>query len=50
MAASCSWGGVLLTSEGLQAILIYLVIYLFMNLGAFFVVILVANEVGSENH
>jgi NADH-quinone oxidoreductase subunit N len=41
-------GGVLLTSEGLQAILIYLVIYLFMNLGAFFVVILVANEVGSE--
>ena len=41
-------GGVLLTSEGLQAILIYLIIYLFMNLGAFFVVILIANEVGSE--
>ena len=41
-------GGVLLTSEGLQAILIYLIIYLFMNLGAFFVVILIAREVGSE--
>ena len=41
-------GGVLLTNEGLQAILIYLIIYLFMNLGAFFVVILIANEVGSE--
>lgn len=41
-------GGVLLTSEGLQAILCYLIVYLFMNLGAFFVVILIANEVGSE--
>ena len=41
-------GGVLLTSEGVQAILFYLIVYLFMNLGAFFVVILIANEVGSE--
>lgn len=41
-------GGVLLTSEGLQAILFYLIVYLFMNLGAFFVVILIASEVGSE--
>ena len=41
-------GGVLLTSEGIGAILFYLVIYLFMNLGAFYVVVLVANEVGSE--
>ncbi len=41
-------GGVLLTSEGVGAILFYLVVYLFMNLGAFYVVVLVANEVGSE--
>ena len=41
-------GGVLLTAEGVQAILIYLIIYLFMNLGAFFVVILIAEQVGSE--
>ena len=41
-------GGVLLTAEGVQAILFYLMVYLFMNLGAFFVVILIANEVGSE--
>jgi len=41
-------GGVLLTTEGVQAILFYLMVYLFMNLGAFFVVILIANEVGSE--
>ena len=41
-------GGVLLTPEGVQAILFYFIVYLFMNLGAFFVVILIANEVGSE--
>ncbi len=41
-------GAVLLTPEGLQAVLFYLVVYLFMNLGAFFVVILIADEVGSE--
>ncbi|MCZ6678477.1 MAG: NADH-quinone oxidoreductase subunit N [Candidatus Poribacteria bacterium] len=41
-------GAVLLTSEGLQAVLFYLIVYLFMNLGAFFVVILIASEVGSE--
>ena len=41
-------GGVLLTSEGIGAILFYLVVYLFMNLGAFYVVVLVANEIGSE--
>ena len=41
-------GAVLLTPEGLQAILFYLIVYLFMNLGAFFVVILIANEMGSE--
>ncbi|MBF8258614.1 MAG: NADH-quinone oxidoreductase subunit N, partial [Actinobacteria bacterium] len=36
-------GFVLLTPVGLKAILFYLVVYLFMNLGAFYVVILVAN-------
>ena len=41
-------GGVLLTSEGVGAILFYLVVYLFMNLGAFYVVVLIANEIGSE--
>ena len=41
-------GGVLLTPEGVGAILFYLVVYLFMNLGAFYVVVLVANEMGSE--
>lgn len=41
-------GGVLLTSDGLSAILFYLIVYLFMNLGAFYVVILVANDAGSE--
>lgn len=41
-------GGVLLTPEGIGAILFYLVVYLFMNLGAFYVVVLIANEEGSE--
>jgi NADH-quinone oxidoreductase subunit N len=34
--------------EGVVAILIYLIGYLFMNLGAFYVVMLLANRVGSE--
>ena len=41
-------GGVLLSAEGIGAILFYLVVYLFMNLGAFYVVVLIANETGSE--
>jgi NADH-quinone oxidoreductase subunit N len=41
-------GFVLLTAVGLKAILFYLVVYLFMNLGAFFVVVLVANGTKSE--
>jgi len=36
-------GFVLLTSAGIEAILFYLVVYLFMNLGAFYVVVLVSN-------
>jgi len=42
-------GFVLLTSAGLKAILFYLVVYLFMNLGAFYVVVLVANGSRSED-
>ena len=41
-------GFVLLTPAGIKAILFYLVVYLFMNLGAFYVVILVANGTRSE--
>ena len=41
-------GAVLLTPEGLGAIIFYLIVYLFMNLGAFYVVVLIANESGSE--
>ena len=40
-------GAVVLTSQGLQAILIYLITYLFMNLGAFLVVIEIFNRTGS---
>jgi NADH-quinone oxidoreductase subunit N len=42
-------GFVLLTPAGLKAILFYLVVYLFMNLGAFYVVVLVANGTRSED-
>ena len=41
-------GFALLTSVGLKAILFYLVVYLFMNLGAFYVVVLVANGTKGE--
>jgi NADH-quinone oxidoreductase subunit N len=40
-------GVVVLTAQGLQAILIYLITYLFMNLGAFLIVIEVFNRTGS---
>jgi NADH-quinone oxidoreductase subunit N len=40
-------GTVVLNNQGLQAILIYLVTYLFMNLGAFLVVIEIFNRTGS---
>lgn len=42
-------GAVVLTSQGLQSILIYLITYLFMNLGAFLVVIEIFNRTGSFN-
>jgi NADH-quinone oxidoreductase subunit N len=40
-------GAVVLTSQGLQSVLIYLITYLFMNLGAFLVVIEIFNRTGS---
>ena len=42
-------GFVLLTPAGLQAIIFYLVVYLFMNLGAFYVVLVVGNECKGED-
>jgi NADH-quinone oxidoreductase subunit N len=40
-------GAVVLSGEGIQAMLAYMVIYLFMNLGTFLVVIVVHNDLGS---
>lgn len=40
-------GAVVLTSEGLRSVLIYLITYLFMNLGAFLVVIEIFNKTES---
>jgi NADH-quinone oxidoreductase subunit N len=37
-----------LTSAGIQSILFYLIAYLLMNLGAFFVVLVVSNRLGTE--
>ena len=37
-----------MSSEGIYSIMMYLVMYLFMNLGAFFVIILVKNKTGGE--
>ena len=42
-------GVVALSPEGISAVLIYFVVYMFMNLGAFYVVMLVANKTGSED-
>jgi NADH-quinone oxidoreductase subunit N len=41
-------GVVVLSNEGLAAIMVYFAVYLFMNLGAFFVVMLISNKTGSE--
>ncbi|PJA77082.1 NADH-quinone oxidoreductase subunit N [bacterium CG_4_9_14_3_um_filter_65_15] len=41
-------GFVLLTGQGLQAVLFYLLVYTFMNLGAFFFVVAVNNHLKSE--
>ncbi len=42
-------GLVVLNNEGLKAMLFYIVVYLIMNLGAFLVVIIVANATGKED-
>lgn len=41
-------GLAVLSDQGLVAILIYFAFYLLMNLGAFYIVMLIANRVGSE--
>ena len=41
-------GVAVMSNEGINAILIYFIVYLIMNLGAFFVVMLIANEIDSE--
>jgi NADH-quinone oxidoreductase subunit N len=41
-------GLAVMSNEGITAILIYFIVYAFMNLGAFFVVLLIANKIGSE--
>lgn len=42
-------GVAVLSDQGLMAVMIYFSIYLFMNLGAFFIVMLIANEINSES-
>jgi NADH-quinone oxidoreductase subunit N len=42
-------GVVVLSNDGVSAILLYFLIYLFMNLGAFYVVMVVADRTGSED-
>ncbi|MGE5304211.1 MAG: NADH-quinone oxidoreductase subunit N [Alphaproteobacteria bacterium] len=42
-------GLAVLSNDGLRAILFYVVVYLIMNLGAFLVVVMVANVTGDEN-
>ncbi|MFH2004177.1 MAG: proton-conducting transporter membrane subunit [Bacteroidota bacterium] len=41
-------GVVVLSNEGIAAVMIYFAVYLFMNLGAFYIVMLIANKIGSE--
>lgn len=42
-------GLTVMNDAGVAAVLIYFFVYLFMNLGAFFFVLLIANKTGSEN-
>jgi NADH-quinone oxidoreductase subunit N len=42
-------GVVILSDKGIASVMIYFVVYLFMNLGAFFVVMLIADKTGSED-
>ncbi len=41
-------GVAVLSDQGLMAVLVYFSIYLFMNLGAFYIVMLIANKINSE--
>ena len=41
-------GLAVMSEEGIMAIMVYFIVYAFMNLGAFLVVMLVANKIGSE--
>ncbi len=41
-------GVAVLSDQGLMAVLVYFSVYLFMNLGAFYVVMLIANKINSE--
>ncbi len=41
-------GVAVLSNQGIMAVLIYFFFYLFMNLGAFYVVMLIANKINSE--
>jgi NADH-quinone oxidoreductase subunit N len=41
-------GVAVLSDQGLMAVLVYFTVYLFMNLGAFYVVMLIANKINSE--
>ncbi len=42
-------GLTVMSNQGLIAIMIYFAVYAFMNLGAFYVVMLIANKIGSED-
>jgi NADH-quinone oxidoreductase subunit N len=42
-------GMAVLSNQGMIAIIIYFMVYALMNLGAFFVVMLIANKIGSED-
>jgi len=41
-------GVAVLSDQGLMAVLVYFSVYLFMNLGAFYIVMLIANKINSE--
>ena len=42
-------GVLVLTDKGVTAVLFYFVVYLIMNLGAFYIVMLIANKTGTED-
>jgi len=42
-------GVAVLSDQGLMAVLVYFFVYLFMNLGAFYVVMLIAHKINSED-